>query len=172
MSIVQQQRFPDFELYAVLFSSAGEKILRIPVADFLIFGQPAGIADKLSLGIVEWNRESAFQHSAVAVAEAEMPDRLIREFPIFQIRVIRFERFKLEVDGRVNQYPLIRCCWPFLIRSSTANLKDISDLERPLSQFVRMVGIESLHPAAEVQDIALGMAAEALPDAALKVHGE
>ena len=98
-----------------------------------------------------------------------MPDRLSGEFPIFQIRVIRIERFKLEVDGGVNQYPLIRCRWPFLIRSSTANLKDISDLERPLSQFVRMVGIESLHPAAEVQDIALGMASETLPDATLKI---
>jgi len=114
----------------------------------------------------------AFQHPSIAVAEAEVPDRLIGEPPLFEIRVIRIERPEVEIQSRIHDNPGIRCLRLSLLGRNAPAQEDIPDLEGRLPQFLRIVGIESLHPAAEVQHIALGMAAETLPDAALNVDRE
>lgn len=164
--VVQEQGLAEFERDTVLLSGSGEKVLRIPVGDLVVLRQSAGITNESSFRIVERYCHPAFQHSAIAETEAEMTDRLISEAPFFQIRVIWIERLQLEIDRFINDDALP------VAGIESFQKENLSDLECGFPQFVRMVGVESFHTGAEIEDISLGVASEALPYSTIQVDRE
>src|SRR5271168_74497 len=126
--------------------------------------------------------DPALHKTACAVSDAKVLHGFLSVSPFFQVWVIRLDTLQLEVqwsvDNRllfglamsrrlVRQLPFL--FWLFLLcplKKSPVKTQCAS------SKIFCIVRIKPLHPNAEVEDIALGSATEALPDALIQVCRE
>jgi len=122
---------------------------------------------------VQWNRHAVFQKSARTEAEAEMLNRLRRESPAQEIRMLRIQSLEIETERRIHddrqfvfRLRFLRLpCGGFLRlfrRVPKLRAKALLQFEGNTAQCRAVFRIGFFHEGSEVQDIAFCAAAEAL----------
>lgn len=104
VSVVEQERLAKFMLNLASFPATWEAILRALVRYQFILGDPASVADKLSLRIVKRDCNAALHESAIAISEAEPRSGFRLKPAIRKIRVFGVEVLEFKVERCIDDH--------------------------------------------------------------------